>query len=389
MATSTTKIISQQFSDKAQVTFHDVAANFTEEEWRLLHEWQREVYKNVMNEIHQALLSLGPVIATSVFSLRGQEKEDIYHVELDSDRIHGGYCSPHDKMDRFDVGIEVNQEECQYVKACKKTDERITNDSFSTAFPVLDFDNALKLEHELASSLTAHQDAEVTESNVSSGQETKITITTFRIKEEDEIYSMDHLDSDRRGLTCSSKRPPAESWTQRIKCFEKHLEAIDETKYDPARKQAMMYNCLGVEGRRLFDHIASVEKEEEEDQEWDVFTEAKARMKNYFDTTMSVIMERFNFYYYYQAPGQSVESYVATLMMLATTCSFRDMDEMIRDQVVMRTTCIKAQEKLLCHGNPSLEKVVSTSKSMERSAKGIKLLRKPDNHSAEVNLIRK
>ncbi|KAJ1218337.1 hypothetical protein NDU88_005918 [Pleurodeles waltl] len=126
--------------------------------------------------------------------------------------------------------------------------------------------------------------------------------------------------------------PPPESWTQWIKCFEKHLEAIDGTKYDPARKQAMMYNCLGVEGRRLFDHIGPAEKEEEEDQEWDVFTEAKARMKNYFDTTMSVIMERYHFYYRYQAPGESIEPYVATLRMLATTCSFRDMDEMIRDQ---------------------------------------------------------
>ncbi|KAJ1088934.1 hypothetical protein NDU88_002088 [Pleurodeles waltl] len=55
----------------------------------------------------------------------------------------------------------------------------------------------------------------------------------------------------------------------------------------------------------------------------------------------------------------------------------------------MRTTCTKAQEKLLCHRNPSLEKVVSTIKSMERSAKEITLLRKPDNHSADVNLIRK
>ncbi|KAJ1158342.1 hypothetical protein NDU88_011033 [Pleurodeles waltl] len=182
---------------------------------------------------------------------------------------------------------------------------------------------------------------------------------------------------------------PAESWTQWIKCFEKHLEAIDGTKYDPARKQAKMYNCLGVEGRRLFDHIAPVEKEEEEDQEWDVFTEDKARMKNYFDTTMSGIMERYNFHYRYQAPGESIESYVATLRMLATTYSFRDMDEMISHQVVMRTTCIKAQEKLLCYRNPCLEKVVSTIKSMERSAKEIKLLRKPDNHSADVNLIRK
>ncbi|KAJ1153305.1 hypothetical protein NDU88_006066 [Pleurodeles waltl] len=231
------------------------------------------------------------------------------------------------------------------------------------------------------------------------GRERRLGHSCEEIHKEGDVYLTFRLliitqgnfgDEERDQVAKSIQRgPPAESWTQWIKCFEKHLEAIDGTKYDPARKQAMMYNCLGVEGRRLFDHIAPVEKEEEEDQERDVFTEAKARMKNYFDTTMSVIMERYNFYYRYQAPGESIESYVATLRMLATTCSFRDMDEMIRDQVVMRTTCIKAQDKLLCHRNPSLEKVVSTIKSMERSAKGIKLLCKPDNHSAEVNLIRK
>lgn len=37
------------------------------------------------------------------------------------------------------------------------------------------------------------------------GQETTITITSFKIKEEDELYSMDHLDSERKGPTCTSK----------------------------------------------------------------------------------------------------------------------------------------------------------------------------------------
>ncbi|KAJ1144776.1 hypothetical protein NDU88_011071 [Pleurodeles waltl] len=55
----------------------------------------------------------------------------------------------------------------------------------------------------------------------------------------------------------------------------------------------------------------------------------------------------------------------------------------------MRTTCVKAQEKLLCHRNPSLEKVISTVKSIERSAKGVKLLRKSDSHHTDVNLIHK
>ncbi|XP_069093011.1 zinc finger protein 436-like isoform X2 [Pleurodeles waltl] len=73
--------MTQQYSDKAPVTFQDVAACFSEEEWKLLHEWQKELYRNVMKEIHQALISLGPLIATSVFSLKANEKEDTYPIE--------------------------------------------------------------------------------------------------------------------------------------------------------------------------------------------------------------------------------------------------------------------------------------------------------------------
>nr|XP_033817757.1 zinc finger protein 479-like isoform X2 [Geotrypetes seraphini] len=41
------------------VTFKDVAAFFSEEEWAALEEWQKELYRSVMKEIHTALLSLG------------------------------------------------------------------------------------------------------------------------------------------------------------------------------------------------------------------------------------------------------------------------------------------------------------------------------------------
>ncbi|XP_069095199.1 zinc finger protein 37A-like [Pleurodeles waltl] len=80
---------------KAPVSFCDVAAYFSEDEWKLLHLWQEELYKKVMKEIHQALFSLGPAIATAVFSLRAKEKEDVYPV--DEQLSHGksaSGCSP-------------------------------------------------------------------------------------------------------------------------------------------------------------------------------------------------------------------------------------------------------------------------------------------------------
>ncbi|XP_069469172.1 zinc finger protein 34-like isoform X2 [Ambystoma mexicanum] len=48
----------EQHSDQIAVSFKDVAIYFSQEAWHLLEEWQKELYKIAMKEIHGALLSL-------------------------------------------------------------------------------------------------------------------------------------------------------------------------------------------------------------------------------------------------------------------------------------------------------------------------------------------
>ncbi|XP_069091064.1 zinc finger protein 583-like isoform X2 [Pleurodeles waltl] len=73
------------------VTFHDAAVHFSAEEWTQLHEWQKELYRKVMKEIHQALISLGPIIAATVFSLQAKENGDLCIVDIqDSERQQCG-----------------------------------------------------------------------------------------------------------------------------------------------------------------------------------------------------------------------------------------------------------------------------------------------------------
>ncbi|XP_078539092.1 uncharacterized protein LOC144823977 isoform X2 [Lissotriton helveticus] len=69
--------MSQQASCETQVGASDVSEYFAEEEWKLLHEWQKELYRNVMKEIHQALISLGPLIANTVYLIRTKGKEEL------------------------------------------------------------------------------------------------------------------------------------------------------------------------------------------------------------------------------------------------------------------------------------------------------------------------
>ncbi|KAM4040668.1 uncharacterized protein ACNLHF_011937 isoform 2-T3 [Anomaloglossus baeobatrachus] len=49
----------ESLSAMVAVTFHDVAACFQEEDWDVMEEWQRELYRNSMKEIHRVLQDLG------------------------------------------------------------------------------------------------------------------------------------------------------------------------------------------------------------------------------------------------------------------------------------------------------------------------------------------
>ncbi|XP_077106309.1 uncharacterized protein LOC143764544 [Ranitomeya variabilis] len=58
------------------ITFQDVAASFTEEQWVLLEDWQKEIYRTVIKEIHEAIISLGYTIIDPdvVFSVRKRDE---------------------------------------------------------------------------------------------------------------------------------------------------------------------------------------------------------------------------------------------------------------------------------------------------------------------------
>ncbi|KAM4695487.1 zinc finger protein 10-like [Discoglossus pictus] len=70
---------------QVSVTFHDVAACFSAEEWGLLEDWQKELYRNVMREIHSALQAMGFEIINPDVLFRIKKAKDVHagHGEMD------------------------------------------------------------------------------------------------------------------------------------------------------------------------------------------------------------------------------------------------------------------------------------------------------------------
>ncbi|XP_078511899.1 uncharacterized protein LOC144770938 [Lissotriton helveticus] len=138
--------LQRQGSTQAPVTFCDVAAGFSDEEWKLLQHWQKELYQNVMKEILQAFTSLGPLIATSVFSLRPKEKEDQSFQDIE---IKGTITSvSREAAAKPDLSFEVNQ--C--LKDPQGSEEKDSKDGLSAGPKVTApvFSISIKKEGELS-----------------------------------------------------------------------------------------------------------------------------------------------------------------------------------------------------------------------------------------------
>ncbi|XP_078535422.1 uncharacterized protein LOC144822143 isoform X2 [Lissotriton helveticus] len=185
--------------DPAQVAFLDVAAYFPEEEWKLLHEWQKDLYRNVMKEIHQALISLGPLIATTIFSLRAKEKEELYSADSrDSEKRHSTNNSTSDAITNQDVYFEENGEENLHVNKPQDTEERVIQDSLKTGYSNLNSSLCLQNEEEPVSIFIDHLGAEVRQSGTHSSSVLSLCIK----EEEEESCSIDH--QNRKRTECIS-----------------------------------------------------------------------------------------------------------------------------------------------------------------------------------------
>ncbi|XP_069063910.1 zinc finger protein 684-like isoform X3 [Pleurodeles waltl] len=186
--------------DLNEVAFHDTSTSFSEDEWKLLQEWQKKLYRDVMKEIHNALISLGPLIATTVCSLKAKEKEEVHTMKNKSLEIKKTiHQSPYDTMAELDVCFITKNEEPLYQNNPQHSEVRGRKDYLRTESQFFNSETFLRTEEALH--FNKHLKADMEEGSTDPISEYEVV--PFCIKEEEETYSVDHQNNNRtRNLAC-------------------------------------------------------------------------------------------------------------------------------------------------------------------------------------------
>ncbi|XP_018082528.1 uncharacterized protein LOC734621 isoform X2 [Xenopus laevis] len=139
------------------VTFFDVAASFSEEQWSRLEAWQKELYRNVMKELHGALTTLGYKI---------ENPEILFKIKI---------------ADKTCVRIDINSQERENIKS-KDLPDVVVRIKEQTLLPCTKERKSFK-------------ENQNTDSPAQSSQEDIGGRNPIFVKTEEESYSIDHYNS--------------------------------------------------------------------------------------------------------------------------------------------------------------------------------------------------
>ncbi|KAM9316324.1 uncharacterized protein PAF06_007326 [Gastrophryne carolinensis] len=122
------------YPGQGSVTFHDVAASFSSEEWNSLQDWQKDLYKNVMREIHTALETMGYKIVNAdvLLKIKDEESEKMSPTgdKMDSEKVSEQSIAP-------DILLRIKKGE---VPDWRDDEDQDKEDPSSTSIPVFDPD---------------------------------------------------------------------------------------------------------------------------------------------------------------------------------------------------------------------------------------------------------
>ena len=173
--------------------------------------------------------------------------------------------------------------------------------------------------------------------------------------------------------------PSQETWSSYTERLEYYFIANDVQ--DPAKKKAILLTVCGPSTFQLLKNLLQPNTPESKS-----YTDLVDLLKNHFNPTPSVIMQRFKFNTRTRKDTESVVTYVAELKRLDEHCEFGDkLNETVRDRLVCGVNDIRIQNRLLQESKLTYDKAFELAQSVEVAAKNAAdLLKGSSTHNTTV-----
>ncbi|KAJ7991327.1 hypothetical protein DPEC_G00296170 [Dallia pectoralis] len=168
---------------------------------------------------------------------------------------------------------------------------------------------------------------------------------------------------------------PVVPWNQWRTSFELYLLAIGLDNATSARKRAILLHLLGAEGNRIFNTLNGT---------LDTYNAVITALTGHFVKSQNILFQRLEFRQRCQRPGESARQFVADLKALAQRCNFGVMrDELIRDQLIEKTSNPRVQEELLLKdATLSLEDALTLALQVEAATQCAAKIAENKSHTA-------
>ena len=125
---------------------------------------------------------------------------------------------------------------------------------------------------------------------------------------------------------------------------------------------ATLKSVIGKEGMKILQHLPMTMEER------GVPATVLLKLREHFTPQTNTIFERYQFFSRNQEPSETVDTYVAILRKLASTCEFGDLgNSLIRDRIVLGTTDNAARARMLRDHELTLPRAIDACRISEQT----------------------
>ncbi|XP_060547811.1 uncharacterized protein K02A2.6-like [Pantherophis guttatus] len=164
--------------------------------------------------------------------------------------------------------------------------------------------------------------------------------------------------------------PKEEKWGSYMSRFECFMVANDMQGLPDVRKKALFLSHCGP---RVFDTAEALsEPNSVHNISWSTL---QTLLKDHYAPTPSKYVQRYDFRQRLQQEGESISEYIAALCKAATQCEYRDLDEMLLEQLIFGVRDSRLQRRLLARSNLTLLIALDEARAQESSTKAAERLK--------------